>query len=152
MIPPSDAAAPLTARPADQTGAAPCDTVPRDVPEQLRLAPGRVALWRSPTCLQVGLDPQRAMVLDELPEPLAALLKRMDGVCSTTELLNEAQAAGSSRREALTTCTAAVWCRRRPPTPADRGGTGSRWPPRQPAGLSTAVTRLARCCGNGARR
>lgn len=102
MIPPSDAAAPSTARPADPTGAPPCDTVPRDVPEQLRLAPGRVALWRSPTCLQVGLDPQRAMVLDELPEPLAALLKRMDGVCSTTELLNEAQAAGSSRREALT--------------------------------------------------
>ena len=64
--------------------------------------PVGVALWRSPTCLQVGLDPQRAMVLDELPEPLAALLKRMDGVCSTTELLNEAQAAGSSRREALT--------------------------------------------------
>jgi hypothetical protein len=42
------------------------------------------------------------MVLDELPEPLAALLKRMDGVCSTTDLLNEAQASGSCRREALT--------------------------------------------------
>jgi hypothetical protein len=94
MILPSDAAAPSTA--------APWDTAARGVPEQLRLAPGRVALWRSPTCLQVGLDPQRAMVLDELPEPLAALLKRMDGVCSTAELLNEAQAAGSSREEALT--------------------------------------------------
>lgn len=73
-----------------------------DIPEQLRLAPGRVALWRSPTCLQLGLDPQRAMVLDGLPEPLATLLKRMDGVCSTTELLNQAQAAGISRAEALT--------------------------------------------------
>ena len=72
------------------------------LPEQLRLAPGRVTLWRSPNCLQIGLDPQRAMVLDELPEPLAALLKRMDGVCSTTDLLNEAQASGSCRREALT--------------------------------------------------
>ncbi|MBV8539367.1 MAG: ThiF family adenylyltransferase, partial [Pseudonocardiales bacterium] len=65
-------------------------------------APGRAALWRSPTCLQLGLDQQRAMVLDELPEPLAALLKRMDGVCGTAELLTEAQAAGSSRRDALT--------------------------------------------------
>lgn len=77
------------------------ETGQRDVPEQLRLAPGRVALWRSPTCLQIGLDPQQAMVLDGLPEPLAALLKRMDGVCSTTDLLDEAQAAGSCRREAL---------------------------------------------------
>jgi len=29
------------------------------VPERLRLAPGRAALWRSPTCLQLGLDDQR---------------------------------------------------------------------------------------------
>lgn len=72
------------------------------LPDQLRLAPGRVALWRSPTCLQLGLDPQRAMVLDELPGPLAALLKRMDGVCTTTELLNQAQAAGIPRPEART--------------------------------------------------
>ena len=92
MISPNDGAALPT------TG----DTALSDVPEQLRLAPGRVALWRSPTCLQLGLDPQHAMVLDELPEPLATLLKRMDGVCSTTELLDEAQAAGFSRIEALT--------------------------------------------------
>ncbi|HEX2300403.1 MAG TPA: ThiF family adenylyltransferase, partial [Pseudonocardiaceae bacterium] len=65
------------------------------LPERLRLAPGRVALWRSPTALQLGLDPQRAMVLDDLPDPLAALLRRMDGVRSTAELLAEAQAAGS---------------------------------------------------------
>jgi ThiF family len=81
---------------------APSEPVPPEVPERLRLAPGRTALWRSPTSLQLGLDPQRAMVLDDLPEPLAALLKRMDGVCSTTELLTEAHAAGSSRRDALT--------------------------------------------------
>src|SRR5919199_3395205 len=91
MIPPTDTAALPT------TG----DTAQRGVPEKLRLAPGRVALWRSPTCLQLGLDPQHAMVLDELPEPLAALLKAMDGVRSTTELLDEAQAAGSCRGEAL---------------------------------------------------
>jgi hypothetical protein len=42
------------------------------------------------------------MVLDELPEPLAALLKRMDGIRSTAELVTEAQAAGSSRDDALT--------------------------------------------------
>lgn len=66
-----------------------------------RLAPGRARLWRSPSCLQLGLDPQRAMVLDDLPEPLAALLTHMDGVRSTAELLTKAQAAGSSRHEAL---------------------------------------------------
>jgi hypothetical protein len=77
------------------------DPPPSDLPERLRLAPGRAALWRSPTCLQLGLDQQRAMVLDDLPEPLAALLKQMDGVRSTAELLAEAQAAGSSRQDAL---------------------------------------------------
>jgi hypothetical protein len=41
------------------------------------------------------------MVLDGLSAPLAALLKRIDGMCSTTELLTEAQAAGASRSEAL---------------------------------------------------
>ena len=84
---------------------APSSAAPRDVPERLQLTPGRAALWRSPTCLQLGLDPQRAMVLDDLPQPLAELLKRMDGLCSTTELLTEAQAAGSSRAEALTMLT-----------------------------------------------
>jgi hypothetical protein len=75
---------------------------PASLPGRLRLAPGRVALWRSPTSLQLGLDQQRAMVLDDLSEPLAALLKRMDGIRSTAELLADAQAAGSPRGEALT--------------------------------------------------
>src|SRR5262245_9700127 len=97
MIPPSATTAPSSTGMHNSTETAPCD-----VPERLRLAPGRTALWRSPTCLQLGLDPQHAMVLDDLSQPLAALLKRMDGVCSTTELLAEAQAAGSSRAEALT--------------------------------------------------
>lgn len=72
-----------------------------DVPDRLRLAPGRVALWRSPSCLQLGLDQQHAMVLDDVPAPLATLLKRMDGIRSTAELVTEAQAAGCSRRDAL---------------------------------------------------
>jgi ThiF family len=41
------------------------------------------------------------MVLDDLPEPLAALLQQMDGVCTTSELLVTAQMAGCSRAEAL---------------------------------------------------
>jgi hypothetical protein len=77
------------------------DVAASELPERLRLAPGRAALWRSPRCLQLGLSQQRAMVLDELPEPLATLLKRMDGVCSTTELLADVPAAGSSRQDAL---------------------------------------------------
>jgi bacteriocin biosynthesis cyclodehydratase domain-containing protein len=95
MTPSATAALPVTAVLAD-------DSPPPDLPQRLRLAPGRVTLWRSPTCLQFGLDQQRAMVLDDLSEPLAALLQRMDGIRSTAELLTEAQRAGSSRREALT--------------------------------------------------
>ena len=72
-----------------------------DLPQRLRLAPGRVALWRSPSCLQLGVDQQRALVLDDLPAPLAALLKRMDGIRTTAELVTEAQAAGSPRHDAL---------------------------------------------------
>lgn len=77
------------------TGIAPTGAALTDLPARLRLAPGRAVLWRSPTCLQLGLDPHRAMVLDDLPEPLAALLRRLDGVRSTAELLTEAEAAGS---------------------------------------------------------
>ncbi|MEO7193266.1 MAG: ThiF family adenylyltransferase [Pseudonocardiaceae bacterium] len=87
---------------ADLSDADLSDDPPHDLPERLRLAPGHAVLWRSPTCLQLGVDQQRAMVLDDLPEPLAAMLKRMDGVRRTTELLTEAQAAGASRRDART--------------------------------------------------
>ncbi|MGH3920245.1 MAG: ThiF family adenylyltransferase [Pseudonocardiaceae bacterium] len=78
---------------------------PSPLPERLQLAPGRVAVWRSPTCLQLGLDPQRAMVLDCLPEPLATLLKQMDGVRSTAELVAEAETAGSAAGDALAMLT-----------------------------------------------
>ena len=78
---------------------------PATLPERLRLAPGRAAVWRSPTCLQLGLDPQRAMVLDGLPEPLAALLKHMDGVRSTAQLVSEAEMAGSAAGDALAMLT-----------------------------------------------
>jgi len=87
---------------AEPSRTAPSTLAPSRLPERLRLAPGRTTVWRSPTSLQLGLDPRRAMVLDELPEPLAALLKRMDGVHSTAELVAEAQAAGSSSDDALT--------------------------------------------------
>jgi len=81
-------------------GTAPNGATLTDLPARLRLAPGRAVLWRSPTCLQLGVDPQRAMVLDGLPEPLAALLRRMDGVRSTVELLTEAETAGSPAGDA----------------------------------------------------
>ncbi|HKR48375.1 MAG TPA: hypothetical protein VJT72_02135 [Pseudonocardiaceae bacterium] len=75
--------------------------MPSYLPERLRLAPGRAAVWRSPTCLQLGLDPQRAMVLDDLPEPLAALLTCMDGVRSTAQLVAAAETAGSAAGDVL---------------------------------------------------
>jgi hypothetical protein len=79
--------------------------MPPSLPERLRLAPGRAAVWRSASCLQLGLDPQRAMVLDGLPEPLATLLKRMDGVRSTAELIATAETAGSPAGDALAMLT-----------------------------------------------
>ncbi len=92
----------VTAAPSTTT---PANAAPPQLPERLRLAPGRAAVWRSPTCLQLGLDPQRAMVIDGLPEPLAALLKRMDGVRSTAELVAEAETAGSAADDALAMLT-----------------------------------------------
>ncbi len=91
-----------TAAPSTTTRA---NAAPSQLPERLRLAPGRAAVWRSPTCLQLGLDPQRAMVLDSLPEPLAVLLKRMDGIRSTAELVAEAETAGSAAGDALAMLT-----------------------------------------------
>ncbi|MGH3874079.1 MAG: ThiF family adenylyltransferase [Pseudonocardiaceae bacterium] len=78
---------------------------PSALPAQLRLAPGRTAVWRSPTCLQLGLDPQRAMALDGLPAPLAELLRHMDGSRSTAELVTEAEKAGSTAGAALAMLT-----------------------------------------------
>ncbi len=104
MSPPNATTTPST--PSTPSTTAPSNaTQPSELPERLRRAPGRTAVWRSPTSLQLGLDPQRAMVLDELPEPLATLLQRMDGIRSTAELMAEAQAAGSSPGDALTMLT-----------------------------------------------
>ncbi|HEY2766409.1 MAG TPA: ThiF family adenylyltransferase [Pseudonocardiaceae bacterium] len=79
----------------------PVPSAASDLPERPQLAPGRTVLWRSPTSLQLGLDPHGAMVLDDLPEPLAALLRRMDGIRGTAELLAEAEAAGSPPGDGL---------------------------------------------------
>jgi ThiF family len=105
MIPTSATTAPSSTVVSSLAEATPPSASLGDVPERLRLTPGRAALWRSPTCLQLGLDPQRALILDDLLQPLATLLKRMDGVRSTTELVAEAQATGSSWAEALTMLT-----------------------------------------------
>jgi hypothetical protein len=45
------------------------------------------------------------MVLEDLPEPLAALLKRMDGVRGTAELVAAAETAGSAAGDALAMLT-----------------------------------------------
>ncbi len=103
---------------------APSNPAPGAIPERLRLAPGRAMLWRSPTCLQLGLDPQHAMVLEDLPEPLAALLRRMDGVRSTDQLLTEAQAAGSPRDETLSMLANLHGCGLVQETAADSGRPG----------------------------
>ncbi|HEU0089692.1 MAG TPA: ThiF family adenylyltransferase [Pseudonocardiaceae bacterium] len=91
----------LSHTPRGSTLAEPALTDLPDLPARLRLAPGRPIVWRSPHSLQLGLDPHRAMVLDDLSDPLAALLRQMDGVRSTAELLAEAQRAGASPGEAV---------------------------------------------------
>lgn len=78
---------------------------PVTLPERLRLAPGRAALWRSPTCLQIGLNPRHAVVVEQLPGPLAELLKQMDGVRRTPELIDQAVRAGMARHEAAAVLT-----------------------------------------------
>jgi hypothetical protein len=132
------------------------DTLPCDLPDRLRLAPGRVALWRSPSCLQLGLDQQRAMVLDDVPAPLATLLKRMDGIRSTAELVTEAQAAGGSSRDALLMLADLHRCGLVQEASAaghgPQAGTASLWTPRRPAGRYTRPARPGTCCARGGKR
>lgn len=59
------------------------------------LLPGALRpVWRSADALQLGLDPDRAVVLDGVDEPLVRALLELDGTRTEPEVLAAAAAAG----------------------------------------------------------
>jgi bacteriocin biosynthesis cyclodehydratase domain-containing protein len=73
---------------------------PPQVPFRPRLAGGRVPLWRSRRCVQLGLDPRYALVVDGLSPGLAELVRGLDGGRTADELVAAAIAAGADEAEA----------------------------------------------------
>lgn len=69
------------------------------LPEWLRLPPGRSVLWRSPDCVQLGLSDASALVIEGLSEPLATLLRGLDGAHRTSRLIADAVASGAAVAE-----------------------------------------------------
>jgi bacteriocin biosynthesis cyclodehydratase domain-containing protein len=65
-----------------------------------RLAGGREPLWRNGRCVQLGVDPRYALVVDGLSPALAQLMYRIDGTRTTRQLVAEAVTAGASAAEA----------------------------------------------------
>jgi hypothetical protein len=109
------------------------------------LCPGLRLLRRSATVLQIGVDPGRALVVDDCPA-LRAVLAAMDGVRRANEVIDAAVAAGVDEADAAAALTAlsdqAVL------TDADElVGDGRRGP--EVAGLSL-LARDARSCGGAA--
>ncbi|MBV9920059.1 MAG: TOMM precursor leader peptide-binding protein [Pseudonocardia sp.] len=66
----------------------------RALPAAVRLARHRSVLPLGPTARVVGLDPETALLVDDLPPPLAALLDRLDRPLIVAELLSAATTAG----------------------------------------------------------
>lgn len=60
------------------------------------LLPGMRPLWRSERSLQLGSDPDRRIVLEDIDTPTAKVLIGLDGRRSETEVLAAATAAGLS--------------------------------------------------------
>ncbi len=70
--------------------------MPRLAPPALRLARHRSLLPLGVTSRVVGLDPDTALVVDDLPPPLAALLDRLDRPVGLAQLVADAAAQGIS--------------------------------------------------------
>lgn len=65
-----------------------------------QLSSGREPLWRNGSCVQLGLDPRSALVVDGLSPALAELIRRIDGTRTIRQLVVEAVTAGASEIEA----------------------------------------------------
>ena len=64
-----------------------------------RLSGGREPLWRNGRCVQLGVDPRHALVVDGLSPALAELIHRIDGTRTMRQLVAEAVTAGASEAE-----------------------------------------------------
>lgn len=62
------------------------------------LRAGLRPVWRSRTCLQLGLDPARAVAVDDVDEPVARVLLGLDGSRTESEVLAAAAESGVDRR------------------------------------------------------
>jgi bacteriocin biosynthesis cyclodehydratase domain-containing protein len=65
-----------------------------------RLAGGREPLWRNAKCVQLGVDPRYAFVVEGLSPALAELICRINGTRTMQQLVTEAVTAGASAAEA----------------------------------------------------
>jgi bacteriocin biosynthesis cyclodehydratase domain-containing protein len=70
---------------------------PTGLPRTLRLAPHRSLLRRGPSSRQLGLDPRTALVVDDLPPPLARLLDELVAPVERDGLVARAVSRGASR-------------------------------------------------------
>ncbi len=64
------------------------------------IKPALVRLWRDESCLQLGLDPHRAVVLHGLDRTLAGLLDRLDGTRELEAVVADAVRAGADAAQA----------------------------------------------------
>ncbi|WP_143261612.1 hypothetical protein [Allokutzneria sp. NRRL B-24872] len=60
----------------------------RPLPRRPRLLPGLPVLWRGDSTVQIGVDPRRAVVVDELTPDLARALRELDGRHTLAQLLD----------------------------------------------------------------
>jgi bacteriocin biosynthesis cyclodehydratase domain-containing protein len=72
---------------------------PPGLPRTLRLAPHRSLLRRGPSSRQLGLDPRTALVVDDLPPPLARLLDELVAPVERDGLTARAVLRGAHRKE-----------------------------------------------------
>ncbi|WP_344883545.1 hypothetical protein [Allokutzneria multivorans] len=59
----------------------------RPLPRRPRLLPGLPVLWRGDSTVQIGVDPRRAVVVDELSPDMARALRELDGRHTLRHLL-----------------------------------------------------------------
>ncbi|HXV92573.1 MAG TPA: TOMM precursor leader peptide-binding protein [Pseudonocardia sp.] len=74
-----------------------------DLPAAVRIAPHRGVLRRGLTGRQIGLDPRTALAVDDLAEPLAAMVDELECPVAPAELIARAvrRGAGAAEAEAL---------------------------------------------------
>lgn len=66
-----------------------------------RLRGGREPLWRNRRCVQLGVDPRSALVVDGLSPALAELICRIDGTRTMRQLVAQAETSGASEAEVI---------------------------------------------------